>query len=77
MNQSSMNFDNKDLPLFSGTPQTLRHSIAQPMRSPSQKSLFNCRFCYDTGRIIVNNQKRYYCTCPRGQEVAKEHKNEA
>ena len=72
MNQSTMNFNNQDLPLFSGTPQIIRQDTAHPNRSPSQKSLFDCRFCLDRG-IIWRGKRRLYCTCPVGQRLAKEY----
>jgi len=69
--QAQMDFENQDLPLFSGTPQIIRQGDATPIRSPSQKSLFNCRFCCDTGRVS-SGKRRLYCTCTAGQRLAQE-----
>ena len=66
MKQAQMFTDGQDLPLFSGTPQ----SVSAQVRGAStvkakQSSFFKCSICSDTGRI-KQGRKRLYCWCEAG-----------
>lgn len=74
MKQKLMNFGQADLPLFSGTPITVR--VRAPIAAPAarQATFATCRVCLDTGRVQVRRAKIVACSCPAGR--AARHTNE-
>ena len=66
MVQAQMFTNGEDLPLFSGTPQSV---IAQVKGASTvkvkQTSFFKCSICSDAGRI-KQGRKRLFCWCESG-----------
>jgi hypothetical protein len=66
--QGLMDFGNGELPLFSGTPQSVALEGAQGGSAQgAQLSFFACRFCKDGGRISGR-----YCMCEAGTRARLE-----
>ena len=56
-------FQTEDLPLFSGTAQTITINTHKPQPAHRQESFAKCRFCLDTGLL----GESAFCWCEAGQ----------
>jgi len=65
MNQEIMFENGEDLPIFSGTPQTVLDCPLQDRPIEKQESMFNCKVCSDSG-LVKNGDRCMYCTCVAG-----------
>ena len=66
MNQEVMFENGEDLPIFSGTPQTVHVYPPDDRPVEKQDSMFTCKVCSDSG--LVKHGNRYmYCTCVAGE----------
>lgn len=67
MKQKSMDFGQADLPLFSGTPITVRARAPIAAPAATQATFATCRVCLDTGKVQVRRAKIVACSCPAGR----------
>ena len=69
--QMNMFPQGEDLPLFSGTPITVRVQTCEPREVESQARLTSCvcPICQDTGKVITRRKadKPTFCLCVAGQ----------
>lgn len=63
MKQATM-FSTEDLPLFSGTAQTVTIKSRKPAPSARQTTFAACRVCLDTGKV-----GKKFCSCQAGQKA--------
>jgi len=71
MKQTTMFANGEDLPLFSGTPQTVTLPPPPPetQRRSRQITFAKCPICLDTGLTSVS-----YCWCEAGESLRLEHR---
>lgn len=69
--QSQVDFESQDTPLFSGVPMTAVDQSFSPREVVKQPSLFQCSYCHDTGKIYKNPYSNIYtiCWCEKGDEL--------
>ena len=72
MKQQTMFTNGEDLPLFSGTPQSVTvRTEPTPGANSDQTSFAECRICFGTGRI-----HHRYCWCEAGIALRLQHRQE-
>ena len=79
-NQLHMFPQGDDLPLFSGTPQTVPGQTFTPAVIEPQISFAQCPACRDTGITTAwkNGRKTtVYCLCVKGQQAKQRAQREA
>lgn len=70
--QSSMFMQGEDLPLFSGTAQSVRLEVFKPLAQARQLHMGECPLCEDTGTMhLYPGSGAKFCYCEAGDKARK------